>query len=213
MARLAALWYGALFEVRLGNAERVAALADEMHALVDEFALAHGGTACRWFRGWADARMGAPREGYERIRGAYEENTRLGMLAGASEVLGYATEALILAGDLDGAQKELKEALHIADKFGERVYLPQLYVMDAAIARARGERKAAEASVRRAIAEARAQEAPWLELMALIELCERDRSTPEDRSALATLVDQLSDASGTTAVAKARALIDMTKRT
>jgi hypothetical protein len=40
MARLAALWYSALFEVRLGKPERVAALADEMHALVDEFALA-----------------------------------------------------------------------------------------------------------------------------------------------------------------------------
>jgi DNA-binding winged helix-turn-helix (wHTH) protein/tetratricopeptide (TPR) repeat protein len=213
MARLVAIWYGALFEVRLGNAERVAALADEMHALVDEFALAHGRTAWRWFRGWADARMGAPRDGYERIRAAYEENTRLGMLAGASEVLGYATEALLLAGDLDKAQKQLEEALHVADKLGERVYLPQLFLIEAAIARARGERTDAEASVRRAIAEARAQEAPWLELMAQIELCERDRATPEDRSALAALADQLSDASDTTAVAKARALIDTTKRT
>ena len=111
MARLAALWYSALFEVRLGDTERVAALADEMHALVDEFALAHGRTASRWFRGWADARMGQPRDGYRRIREAYEDNTRLGMLAGGSEVLGYATEALVLAGDWDGAQRELEDAL------------------------------------------------------------------------------------------------------
>ena len=88
MARMVAIWFDALFEVRLGNAERVAALADEMQALVDEFALAQGRTACRWFRGWADARMGEPRDGYRRIREAYEENTRLGMLAGASEILG-----------------------------------------------------------------------------------------------------------------------------
>ena len=40
--RLAALWYDALFEVRLGNAERVAALADEMRALVDESGVAQG---------------------------------------------------------------------------------------------------------------------------------------------------------------------------
>ena len=111
MALLVAIWYGALLEVRLGNAERVAALADEMHALVDEFALAHGRTACRWFRGWADARMGPPRDGHRRIREAYEDNVRLGMLAGASETLGYATEALLLAGDLDGAQRQLEEAL------------------------------------------------------------------------------------------------------
>ena len=156
--------------------------------------------------------MGQPRDGYRHIREAYEDNTRLGMLAGASEVLGYATEALLLADDLNAAQKQLEEALHIADKLGERVYLPQLYLLEARIARARGERKDADASVRRAIAEARAQEAPWLELMALTELCERDRVKPDDRSALAAVVAQLAEASGTTAVAKARALIEKTKR-
>src|SRR5262249_29503964 len=86
MGRLVAIWFDALVEVRLGNAERVAVLADEMRALVDEFALAQGRTACQWFRGWADARLGQPRESYRRIREAYEENARLGMLAGGSEV-------------------------------------------------------------------------------------------------------------------------------
>jgi hypothetical protein len=62
-------------------------------------------------------------------------------------------------------------------KLGERVYLPQLYLLEAAIARSRGERTGADASVRRAIAEARAQEAPWLELMALIELCDHHNAT------------------------------------
>ncbi|HKN08840.1 MAG TPA: transcriptional regulator, partial [Pseudomonadota bacterium] len=143
--RLAALWYGALFEVRLGTAERVAALADEMRALVDESDVAQGRNACRWFRGWADARMGRPREGHRRIREAYEDNTRLGMLAGASEVLGYAAEALVLAGDWDGAQHELEDALQVANTLGERVYLPQLFALQAAIARARGDRAAADA--------------------------------------------------------------------
>jgi tetratricopeptide (TPR) repeat protein len=207
MARLAALWYSALFEVRLGNPERVAALADEMHTLVDEFALAQGRTACRWFRGWADARMGQPRDAHRRIREAYEDNTRLGMLAGASEVLGYATEALIIAGDWDGAQHELDDALRVANTLGERVYLPQLFVMQAAIARARGDRAAADAAIRRAIAEARAQEAPWLELMALVELCDRYSATAKDRRALAGLVDQLPEALNTPAAGKARALL------
>jgi DNA-binding winged helix-turn-helix (wHTH) protein len=211
MAWLVAIWHGAMLEVRLGDAERVAVLADEMQALVDEFALAHGRTACRWFRGWADARMGQPRDGYRRIREAYEDNTRLGMLAGGSEVLGYATEALVLAGDWDGAQHELEDALQVANALGERVYLPQLFVMQAAIARARGDRAAADAAIRRAIAEARAQEAPWLELMALIELCDRHSATAKDRRALAALVDQLPEARDTAAVARARALLDKTK--
>ena len=211
MARVVALWFDALFEVRLGNAERVAALADEMQALANDFALAQGRIACRWFRGWADARMGEPREGYRRIREAYEENTRLGMLAGGSENLGYAAEALLLAGDWEAAQHQLEEALQIASTHGERVYLPPLFLIEAAIARGRGQSAVALAWVRRAVAEARAQEAPWLELMALLELCERDGATADDRHALAGLVDRLPEAIGTTALTRARALLDRAK--
>lgn len=212
MTRLAAIWYSALLEVRLGNAERVAALADEMHALVDEFALAHGRTACQWFRGWAQARAGEPLEGYRRIREAYEENTRLGMLAGGSETLGYAAEALLLAGDLDAAQVQLRETLEVANAHGERVYLVQLLLIEAAIARARGDTASATASVRRAVAEARAQEAPWLELLALVELCEGKGATDEDRQTLAALVDQLPEANDTAVLEKVRALIGRPKR-
>jgi DNA-binding winged helix-turn-helix (wHTH) protein/tetratricopeptide (TPR) repeat protein len=207
MARLVAIWCDALFEVRLGNTQRVAALADEMHALVEEFALVHGRAACRWFRGWADARLGKPLEGYRRIREAYEENTQLGMLAGGSENLGYAAEALLLAADWDAAEQQLQEALQHADKHGERVYLPQLWLLEAAIARARGKAALAEAAVRRSIAEAKAQEAPWLELVALVELCEGGAATAADRRALRALVDALPEAAGTTALKRARAVL------
>jgi len=169
MARLVALWHEALLEVRLRHAEPVAALAEEMRLLVDEFALAHGGTAARWFRGWAQARMGQPREGYRMIRDAFEENTRLGMKAGGSETLGYAVEALILAGDLDAAQRDLDEALQFAAAHGERVYIVQLYLAQAAIARAQGDAGRTRAALERAAAEARRDEAPWLEQLVLKE--------------------------------------------
>ncbi len=211
MARLVAIWYDALVAVRLGNAERVAALADEMRALVDEFALAEGRTASRWFRGWADARRGKPLEGYRLIREAYEESTRLGMLAGGSEVRGYAAEALLLAGDCDAAQAELDEALRFANEHAERVYLPQLFLIEAALGRARGETASARASVRRAIAEAREQEAPWLELVALNELCEHGGATAKDRHALAALMETLPEIIDTPAGTKAQSLLDKTK--
>jgi ATP/maltotriose-dependent transcriptional regulator MalT len=207
MARLIAAWFDALFELRLGNAERVAALADDMQALVDEFALALGRTASRWFHGWADARRGQPREGYRRIREAYEDHTRLGMLAGGSETLAYAAEAAMLAGDWDAARTQVDEALRIAREREERVYLPQLFLLEAAVARARGESDAAGAALRRAVDEARAQEAPWLELLALIDLCEGHGATARDRRALAALVDQLPEAIGTAAHTKARSLL------
>ena len=208
MARLVAIWCDALIEVRLGNVQRVAVLADEMHTLVEEFVLAQGRTAWRWFRGWADARLGKPLEGYRRIREAHEENIQLGMLSGGSENLGYAAEALLLAGDWDAAQQQLQEAFQHADKHGERVYLPQLFLIEAAIARGRGDSAGARASIRHAVTEARTQEAPWLELLALVELFEGTRATAEDRQALAALVDQLPEAIGTTLFAKARTLLD-----
>ncbi len=208
MARLVAIWHDALCEVRLGDTRRVAALADEMRMLVDKFALAHGRMACQWFRGWADARLGAPREGFRRIREAYEANIRLGMLAGGSEVLGYAAETALLAGDPDAAQAQIEEALRHADVHGERVYLPQLFLIEAAIARARGQPDADHAALRRAVAEARQQEAPWLELTALTELCARGSATDEVRHALAALMDQLPEAADTAAWERAKALLE-----
>src|SRR4030095_9514830 len=126
MALMVTTWYDALCEIRFGHTDRVAALADEMHSLVEEFALAQGKTACRWFRGWADAHRGKPLEGFQLIRAACEENRGLGMIAGSSEPLGYAAEALVLHGDLDGAEEQLRQAMDIVTTYGERVYLPQL---------------------------------------------------------------------------------------
>jgi DNA-binding winged helix-turn-helix (wHTH) protein len=211
MTRLVAAWQEALLEVRLGSAQRLAALADEMQALVDEFSLAHGQTACQWFRGWAEARGGRPHEGFRLIREAYDHNTRLGMRAGASEVLGYAAEALLLAAEVEGAQAQLQEALQIAEALGEGVYLPQLLLLQAAIARAQGRPEAGAASVRRAVEQARAQEAPWLQLLALAELCAHHNASTSERQALAELLDQLPEAAGTEQVARARSVLQPAK--
>lgn len=201
------IWQQALFEVRLGNADRVWALADEMQALTDEFSLAMGRTACRWWRGWADARRGATGDGEPLIIEAYEEHTALGMRAGSSEVLGYAAEVLLLAGDHEGARHRLRQALQVAEELSEGVYLPQLWLLDAALSRVSGSLDAARASARRAVEEARVQEAPWLELLALTELCEHHDASAGEREALAALVDRLPEAEDTAQVKRARSLL------
>ena len=43
------------------------------------------------------------------------------MVSGASEVLGYAVEALMLARDWDGAQAQLDRARELGQRFGERI--------------------------------------------------------------------------------------------
>jgi tetratricopeptide (TPR) repeat protein len=213
MAQMVAIWFEAVFELRLGDAERVAELARQGETLVDEFALAQGRTAFRWFRGWAMAHLGQPREGYALIQEAYEENTRLGMLAGASETLGYAAEALLLAGDLDDARKELEQALHISETLGEKIYLPQLLLTQAAIARGQGNSRLASDSVQRAIAEARKQGTAWFELLAMMELIEHSDATSEDQQAFAALVSQLPEASDTVAFSRAQALLQLRAQT
>jgi DNA-binding winged helix-turn-helix (wHTH) protein/tetratricopeptide (TPR) repeat protein len=206
MALMVTIWADALLHVRLGDVDRVAIAAGEMSALVDEFALAQGKPASRYFRGWADSRKGMALAGFKQIRGAIDEIIAMGMFQGASETLGYAAEALLLHGDWQAAQEQLDQALEIVETYGERIYLPQLLLTGSAIAQARGESDAANASIRRAIEEARRQGATWLELLALIELGERGAANAEDQRALAALVDQLEEANDTTAVARARAL-------
>jgi len=172
MTRQVVIWHEGLLEVRLGNLERVGELADEMLALVEEFALAQGRAASRWLRAWANARKGQPHGAGEEILQAHAENVRLGMLAGASEVLGYAAEAFLLAGELDRAEAQLEKALEIAETTGERVYLTQLHLLRAEIDRSRNAPARAGESARRALHEARSQGSPWLERAALAALGE-----------------------------------------
>lgn len=210
MTSLVIGWQEVLFEVRMGNTPRVAALADDMGALADEHSLALGHAACRWWRGWAEARNGAPGDGYRHIRAAFEEHAGLGMRSGTSEVLGYAAEALLHGGDYDAAKTELEEAFRVADELGERVYLPQLFLLDAAIARTQGCSYASSVALRRSLREARTQGAPWLELLALVELCAQCDVTDQEHQALATLVEQLPEAEGTEPMKRARSLLQIT---
>lgn len=207
MTRLVAAWHEALLEVRLDNAARVANLADEMQVLVDEFSIEQGRAACQWFRGWAQARMGQPREGHRLIRDGYEHNSRLGMRAGSSEVLGYAVEALLLAGDWPAAQVQLHEAMQVAGDLGERVYLPQLWLLDAALARAQGRPSAGAECARKAVQEARVQESPWIELLSLVDLGQHHTLGSEERTSLAALVHRLPEARDTQALQRAQRLL------
>ena len=101
--------------------------------------------------------------------------------------------------------------MRCAEALGDRLNLPQLLLLDARIADALGEPDRSRESVRRALAEARTQEAPWLGLLALSELCRHDDATAEDRRALATIVDQLPEAGDTSAETNAKALVNKRK--
>jgi hypothetical protein len=91
------------------------------------------------------------------------------MLAGTSEVLGYAAEALVLAQDWDGAREQLRRALDMSAHTAERAYLPQLHLLQARIDAAHGDEAAKQAALDAALQAAREQDAVWLVLMALVQ--------------------------------------------
>jgi hypothetical protein len=65
-------------------------------------------------------------KGYVLIMEDYQCDARLEMWAGGTQVLAYATEALILAGRWSDAQKQVDEALSLAYRIGERIFVPDL---------------------------------------------------------------------------------------
>jgi DNA-binding winged helix-turn-helix (wHTH) protein/tetratricopeptide (TPR) repeat protein len=207
VSSLVTMWYDALVQVRLGNTERLAVLAEQMSALVEKHAIVQGTQARRWFKALADARSGRADDTFRRIRAGYEENAALGMVAGGSETLGYAAEALLLRGDFDGAEQQLAEAFRHVDRYGERVYFPQLLLLEAAIADGRKDAAAAAAALRRSLEEARSQRAPWLELTALAEICKRPIATADERRALRSLVAALPEELDAPLYTRAKALL------
>jgi hypothetical protein len=181
--RYAALWFDTWVEMRVGNAERVADLASQQEALFKEYALMpHVRPVYLWFRGWAQVRLGDARAAMPSYaRATSKRAVRLAWLDERSARL--CAEALARSADWPAARQELDEAMRWAEAIGQRHYLTQLLLLDGQIADGLGEPQRARDSIRRAVDEARAQEAPWLELLAMVELCKRDDATAVNRRA------------------------------
>ena len=206
----AALWFNALIEVRMNAPDRVKEVADQLRELAEQYedaALPQIHAARLWFEGWAEAHLGDPRTAHRRIREGYEEAVRLGIRAWGSEVLGYAAEALARAGDWHAAREQLEQAMRCANEIGERQYLTQLLLLDASIADALGEPDRACELRRQAVAEARAEEAVWLQLIALSAVCESPHASAKDFQSLRRVLDGLTEGLETGPVARARALL------
>ena len=205
--QMAALWFDALFEVRMENPERVAKVSERLRALAEEYELPEGRAANLFFGGWAKARLGDARAGHRLIREGYGEALRLGIRAWGSETLAYAVEALTCAGEWLAARQELEEAMQYAQAIGERHCLPQLLLLDARIADALGEPARAHDALRRAVAEARTQEAPWPEMIALTALSERGDAASRDRESLRRVLENIEGGADAGPVVRARAAL------
>jgi DNA-binding winged helix-turn-helix (wHTH) protein/tetratricopeptide (TPR) repeat protein len=207
MAQVLAHWRSGMLEVRLGRPEKVLEHADRITSVVAKTTLAQGDGPSRYLRGWAEAQLGNARAGFEMIRDGLERHLRIGMIANSTEVLAYAAEALILAGDYDGAATQLAEAFARSRELDEQDYLPVLLLLQARVAQGKGDAAAAYQWLGEGVRIARAQESAGMELKVSCARAEHPLATEEDRSKLAALVQGLTEGHDIADMQRARGLM------
>lgn len=207
MAQMLALWCAGIMHSWFGDAEQTMHAAQALQTLVDEHALAQGEGPCRWLRGWALARLGEPDRGHELIMEGYQRHARFDMYCGCTQVLAFATEALILGARWQDAQRQVEAGMTLAHRIGERAFLPDLLILQARIELGQQQFEAARHALRAAYAEARNSHALWQELAALVALCELADTVPEDRTALQAARARVREGFDTTLVRRAEALL------
>jgi len=208
MARMIATWLALLCDIRRGARDQVAAKAVQLRVVTDEGALAASQGPSDWFAGLAQAWSGQPVEGHALIARAHRHSVQVGLLHGGSEVLGYAAEAAMLAGDVPLATQHVDEALELATRLQEHRYLPQLLLLKRRVALARAALPDADDAARQALREARRQQSPWLELTVLVDLCEAPRAGLDDIESLRSVVANRVESSDAPLMIRARALLE-----
>lgn len=162
---------------------------------------------------WALAHLGDPETGHARILEGHAILKRIGMIASSTQILCYATEAIMLAGRWSLAQAHMDEALQLAYRLGERVRIPDLLLLQARIALGERRLDSARASMRASLDEARTQHALGFELEALVALCELDEPEPADLNWLEDAYGRLREGFDTALAVKARELLARHRRT
>ena len=194
-------------EVRLERVEAAAPIAATLDRLMQDSPFAPGVAMSDWLNGWVRTMSGHPREGYERIARAVDYLERSGMLWTCSGMLGHAALALFLDGRVPEAARGLREAFAMAGRIGERLFVPDLHLVEARILGATDPSKQ-RGAVEAALAEARSQGAAWMELAALTALCQLPGASVQDREALRQVVSSLAEGRDTPLAHRALSILE-----
>ncbi len=207
LAQVLARWRAAMLEVRLGNPDKVIEHAEAIANVVGKTCVAQGDGPSRYLRGWVLGQRGQKREALDLIHDGLERHLRIGMIASCTEVMSYGVDALIVAGDWEAANKELALAFGRAREMDEHYYLPVLLIQQSRVAQGLGDETRALHWLREAVRMAREQEAPGFELKAANALVAHSASTPDDRAALKSLLEGLTEGRDTADHQRGMALI------
>jgi predicted ATPase len=162
--------FSALIAVELLDVDAALALANRQVAFSTEQAIPLWQLNSQCLRGWARAHRGEPEEGAREVETSLAGIALAGMRSANSAFLAFRADAQLQAGALDAALASVEEGLAMAETSLDRFYHARLKQIRAGIERARGDRDAAQGSLREAIAFARGHGAHWHELLAALDL-------------------------------------------
>jgi len=160
--------------VRLDEPEGVLEVASLLRHHVREHGLAQGEGPSRTLLGWAEARLGdavAAAAGHQELVEGMADMRRLEAWFDMTMPLRLASEAAQRAGDRDAAREHVEEGFAFAERLGERLHLPELWLCRAELARASADAPRARACAREALRVADEMGARIAALAARLALC------------------------------------------
>jgi DNA-binding winged helix-turn-helix (wHTH) protein len=206
MGLMLASWLAAQLDLRMGRGDSVMAHIETLEATVAAHQLPQGGGPASWLRGLMLARSGDPETGQRLIMDGYERHAAVGMLAGCTQVLGFAVEATILGRDWQAAESRIASAIEQAKRMGEYMNMPDLLMLKARIAEGRGDTAMARSQLQAAQEHAARRGALWQQLEAAVALCQLKDESAGDRKALKAVLAQITEGQDTRLLQIARSL-------
>jgi TOMM system kinase/cyclase fusion protein len=187
-----------------GAREQIIALADSSLEMAQRYGLPAQATYFRMFRSWATRDA-------QGLREALAIPDAIGQELGKTCFKALLADLDLEAGHIDASLELTEELIRWGRASGEDYMMANLLRLKGLCLRARGEREAAEASLREAIELARTQTAKMLEMKATVGLCEllRERGQKaEIRQHLAPLLQWFTEGLDMPDIVRARALLE-----
>jgi len=185
--------------------------ADELLALATEQGLASYRARGLIHRGWCLAALERADEGIALIAAGLARYRELGFMPWKSWILALLGDACRMAGQQQAALEHLTEARRLAEETEERWFQAETLRLQGDVLVAAGDRAAAEAGYREAIAIAQQQSAKLWELRAAASLARLWRAQgkcSEARDLLAPVYGWFTEGIGTPVLQEAKALLD-----
>jgi predicted ATPase len=185
--------------------------ADKTLALTTEHGLGQFRTIALAERGWCLAALGRADEGIRLLTAGLAGRHELGLAVHRPVLLALLGDACRIAGQWRAGLEHFATARRLAEETEQRVFLAEILRLTAEVLLAMGDRTAAEAGYREAIAIAQQQSAKLWELRAVMSLARQwrdQRKRDEACGLLAPIYDWFTEGFGTPVLKEAKALLD-----